>query len=364
MRNAVVRLALLALVALIAGAAWQALLRDGGDDEERAPAARRERLYAVAQDDIASVAVRTADGEAAFRRSEDGSWAFDADPPLPVNPDRWGGVTLLLSGPEVERVLVAADMGGATDGDADEFGLDAPSAVVRVGLADGSAVTARLGDSTPDGRNVYAQVEGRDAVALVNAPWGEALTRLATDPPFPSWLYAVDPARVRLFEVERDGRAVTFLLGLTETDGEASARVHAGGEARGLTADERAALLDIAGGPGELRVLAPDSASGPGELRVFAPDSAGGPGEFRVLAPDAADVAETGLREPSLIVRVSYERLAPADGPRLASAVYAIGARLPDGAAYYAATQDADYLLTFDAAWVEAASALAARFGG
>ena len=346
MRNAVVRLALLALAALIAGAAWQALLR--GDDEERAPAARRERLYAVAQDDIASVAVRTADGEAAFRRSADGSWSFDADPPLPVNPDRWGGVTLLLSGPEVERVLVAAD--GGANGGADEFGLDAPSAVVRVGLADGSAVTARLGDRTPDGRNVYAQVEGRDAVALVNAPWGEALTRLAMDPPFPSWYYAVDPARVRLFEVERDGRAVTFLLGLTETDGEASARVHAGGAARGLTADERAALLEIAGGPGELRVLAPDAASGPGEFRVFAPDATG--------------VAETGLREPSLIVRVSYERLAPADGPRLASAVYAIGARLPDGAAYYAATQDADYLLTFDAAWVEAASALAARFGG
>lgn len=349
MRNAVVRLALLALAALIAGVAWQALLRDG-DDEELAPAARRERLYAVPQDDIASVMVRTADGEAAFRRGADGSWAFDADPPLPVNPDRWGGVTLLLSGPEVERVLVAAGIGDAANGGADEFGLDAPSAVVRVGLADGSAVTARLGDATPDGRNVYAQVEGRDEVALVNAPWGEALTRLATDPPFPSWFYAVDPARVRLFEVERDGRAVTFLLGLTETDGEPSARVHVDGAARGLTADERAALLGIAGGPGELRVLAPDAASGPGELRV--------------LAPAAAGTAETGLREPSLIVRVSYERLAPADGPRLASAVYAIGARIPDGTAYYAATQDADYLLTFDAAWVEAASALAARFGG
>ena len=364
MRNAVVRLSLLALAALIAGAAWQALLRGDGDDE-RAPAARRERLYAVAQDDIASVAVRTADGEAAFRRGADGSWAFDADPPLPVNPDRWGGVTLLLSGPEVERVLVAADVAnGGANGGAGEFGLDAPSAVVRVGLADGSAVTARLGDRTPDGRNVYAQVGGRDAVALVNAPWGEALTRLATDPPFPSWFYAVDPARVRLFEVERDGRAVTFLLGLTEADGEPSARVHAGGAARGLTADERAALLEIAGGPGEFRVFAPDAAGGPGEFRVLAPDAAGGPVEFRVLAPDSASVAETGLREPSLIVRVSYERLAPADGPRLASAVYAIGARLPDGAAYYAATQDADYLLTFDAAWVDAASALAARFGG
>ena len=81
-------------------------------------------------------------------------------------------------------------------------------------------------------------------------------------------------------------------------------------------------------------------------------------------APGAASVAETGLREPSVIVRVSYECLASADGPRLASAVYAVGARIPDGAAYYAATQAADYLLTSDAAWVEAPSALATRFGG
>lgn len=332
MRNAVVRLALLALAALIAGAAWWALLRGGGDERGSAVTERRERLYAVAQDDIASVMVRTADGEAAFRRGADGSWAFDADPPLPVNPDRWGGVTLLLSGPDVERVLDAA----GADGGAGEFGLDAPSAVVRVRLADGSAVTARLGDRTPDGRNVYAQVEGREAVALVNAPWGDAVARLASDPPFPSWFYAVDPARARLFEIERDGRAVTFLLGLTEADDEPSARVHAGGASRDLTSDERAALLGIVGGPSELRVL----------------------------APDAAGAAETGLREPRLIVRVSYERLAPADGPRLASAVYSVGARAPGGGAYYAATPDADYLLTFDAAWADAALALAARFGG
>ena len=327
MRNAVVRLALLALAALILAIAWWALLRDGG--EEREPSAGRERLYAVEQDDIVSVAVRAAGGEAAFRRGADGAWAFDEEPPLPVNPDRWGGVTLLLSGPEVERVLSGAS--GASD-----FGLDAPSAVVSVGLADGSVVTARLGDRTPDGRNFYAQAAGQGAVALVNAPWGEALTRLVSEPPLPSWFYAIDPARARVFELERGGRAVTFLLGLTEADGEPSARVHAGGAARDLTAAEQDALRALVGGPGSLRAL----------------------------APDAVGVAETGLREPPLIVRVSYELAAPTDGQRLASAVYAVGAPLPDGAAYYAATVDSPFLLTFDAAWVDAAAALADRFGG
>lgn len=327
MRSAAIRLGLLALAALALGGAWWALFREGG--EEREPAARRERLYAVAQDAITSVAVWTPDGEASFRRGADGAWAFDTEPPLPVNPDRWGGVTLLLSGPEVERVL-----GGAPD--AGEYGLDAPSAVARVGLADGSAVVVRLGDRTPDGRNFYAQVEGRDAVALVNAPWGEAAARLASDPPWPSWFYAVAPERVRVFELERDGREATFLLGLSEADGEPSARVHAGGEARDLDAAERAAALALAGGPSDLRAL----------------------------APDAAGFAETNLRDPALIVRVSYERDSPGDGRLLATAVYAIGARLPDGSAYYASAEGADYLLAFDAAWVDAALALAERFAG
>lgn len=327
MRNAAVRLGLLALAALALGGAWWALFREG--DARGEPAARRERLYAVAQDAITSVAVWTPDGEASFRRGADGAWAFDAEPPLPVNAERWGGVTLLLTGPEVERVL-----GGAPD--AGEYGLDAPSAVARVGLADGSAVVVRLGDRTPDGRNFYAQVEGRDAVALVNAPWGEAAARLASDPPWPSWFYAVDPERVRVFELERGGRTATFLLGLSKTDGEASARVHAGGEARDLDVAERAAALALAGGPSGLRAL----------------------------APDAAGAAETGLRDPALIVRVSYERAAQGDGGLLEGAVYAIGARLPDGSAYYAATEDADYPLAFDAAWVDAALALAERFAG
>lgn len=334
MRNAAIRLGLLALAALVLGGAWWALFREGG--AEREPAAQRERLYAVAQDAITSIAVRTPDGEASFLRGADGAWTFDMDPPLPVNPDRWGGVTLLLTGPEVERALDAPS-------DPGEFGLDAPSAVARVGLADGGAVVVRLGNRTPDGRNFYAQVEGRDAVALVNAPWGEAAARLASDPPWPSWFYAVDPERVRVFELERGGRRATFLLGLSETDGEPSARVHAGGAARDLSDAERAAARALAGGPNDLRAL----------------------------APDAADAAETNLRDPALIVRVSYERasqgdggLPQGDGRLLEGAVYAIGARLPDGSAYYAATGDADYLLTFDAAWVDAALALADRFGG
>ena len=43
------------------------------------------------------------------------------------------------------------------------------------------------------------------------------------------------------------------------------------------------------------------------------------------------------------------------------SAVYAVGARTPDGDSYYAATPDSPLLLTFDAAWVEEVLPLVGR---
>ncbi|MDE2801914.1 MAG: DUF4340 domain-containing protein, partial [Chloroflexota bacterium] len=172
MKSAVVRFALLLVVAFAAVAAW--VLVSGGDDEpETGPP--RARLYSVAQDDIVNVTVQTETDAVMFKRRDDG-WYF-ADSPAPVNPDRWGGIVLLLSGPEVERRLAAP-------GVLSEFGLDEPD-IVSIGLAGGSRIEVRLGAETPDGRNVYTQLEGKSEVALVNEPWARVLRRLAAEPPLP-----------------------------------------------------------------------------------------------------------------------------------------------------------------------------------
>lgn len=322
MRSAVVRLVLLLAVAAAALAVWLFALASGNQPDTTLP---RVRLYSAAQDTIVDVAVRTAAADVAFEK-RDGAWYFTDDPLVPVNLDRWGGVVLLLSGPDVERQLPPPDA-------LHEFGLDAPS-VVSVGLADGRQVSVRLGAETPDGRNVYAQLDGGQGVALINEPWAGVLLRLATDPPLPYWYYRVDPARVRLFEIEGADGIVTFLLGLPGTDTMSPDRVVMGDVATDLVGSIRDAVLKTAGGPGMFEV-----AEWPADLPVEG----------------------TGLDSPQAFIRVTYELTVPLDDKSAASVAYAVGARTPDGARYYAAAQDTPLLLEFDAAWVEEALSLVRR---
>ena len=319
MRNAVARLVLLMAVAVAGGATWAVWLGGGEETPGDPPAVR---LYAVEQDAIVSVKVATGAGEAAFERGPEG-WRFASEPLLPVNLDRWGGIVLLLSGPNADRTL-------PDPADPAEYGLGAPS-TVSVGLADGGGVTVRLGADTPDGRHTYAKVDGRAGVALVNAPWGDTLLRLASEPPWPYWFYRVPPSLVRVFEVEGPRGAVTFLLGLSGDD---SARLVVDETARDLDADERAEVMRLAGGPTGLRLLP---------------------------LPDGETLETLGFAEPAGFIRLSYELAAPLEDRSVYSAVYAIGGLTPAGDARYALTADAPALLAFDEQWLGDALALAER---
>ena len=321
MRNAIVRLVFLMAVAVAGSAAWAVWL--SGDEPSDAPPA--VRLYAVEQDAIVSVKVATDAGEAAFERGPEG-WRFASEPLLPVNLDRWGGIVLLLSGPNADRTL-------PDPADPAEYGLDAPS-TASVGLVGGDSVTVRLGADTPDGRHTYAKVEGQPGVALVNAPWGGALARLVSEPPWPYWFYRVPPSLVRVFEAEGPRGAATFLLGLS---GAESARVVVGETARDLDAAERAEVMRLVGGPPDLRLLP---------------------------LPDGETIETLGFAEPAGpvgFIRLSYELAAPLEDRSVYSAVYAIGGLTPDGDARYALTAHAPALLAFDEAWVSDALALAER---
>ena len=321
MKNAVVRLVLLLAIAAAAVAVW-ALALDGDDEPEPTP--RPARLYAVPQDDIVNVTVQTETDTVTFER-RDGGWYF-ADALAPVNLDRWGGVVLLLSGPEVERLLAPSDA-------LSEFGLDAPD-IVSIGLAGSSRVEVRLGSETPDGRNVYAQLNGKSDVALVNEPWARVLRRLGDEPPLPYWYYRVDPALVRLFEVESADGIVTFLLGLPSADEGSPDRAVQGETASDLAGAERDAVLNVAGGP---------------------PD-------FAIAAwPEGLTLESAGLQSPRAIVRVTYELAVPLEDKSAVSTVYAVGARTADGDSYYAATSDSPLLLTFGADWVEEVLSLVRR---
>ena len=192
----------------------------------------------------------------------------------------------------------------------------------------------RIGTETPDGRNVYAQLDGESNVALVNEPWARVLRRLADEPPLPYWYYYVDSALVRLFEVEGADGIVTFLLGLSSADGRPPDSVVRGDTASGLTDAERDAVLNVAGGPRGFAIAA---------------------------WPEGLTLDSVGLQPPRAVIRVTYELAAPLDDKSAVSVVYAVGARTPDGGSYYAATPDSPLLLTFDAAWVEEVLSLVGR---
>lgn len=322
MRNAIVRLGLLLVVAALAVGAWF-LVSGEGDGTEAIPPGTR--LYAVPQEAILTVTVQTRAAMVTFERQGE-TWYFADENLIPVNLDRWGGVVLLLSGPEVERRL-------PTPGALSEFGLDEPD-IINIGLAGDRHEEVRLGAETPDGRNVYAQLGSGSDVALVNEPWARVLRRLADEPPLPYWYYRVDPERVRLLEIESPDGIVTFLLGLAGVDGVSPDRVVQGDAAADLTGAERDAVLDVAGGP---------------------------PGFGAVAWPEGLTLEDAGLQPPLGFVRLTYELTVPLEEKSAASAVYAIGARTPGGDGFYAATPDSPLLLSFDAGWVEEVLSLAGR---
>jgi hypothetical protein len=314
MTGLAVRFALIALVAAVGFGAWWSLLRDS---DEPAPTTTRY-LYRADQEAVTALEVTTEGASMSFVRGDEG-WRFESNPLLPVNLDRWGGIVLLLSGPQVERTIPAPD-------DLATFGLAEPSTVIEVAVDGQDGVVVRLGDVTPDGQHYYAQVGDDEGVALVNTPWGNALRNLATSPPYPYWYYDIDPSSVRLFEVERGGQTVTLLFGLPG-ENRVSNRVVVNDVARDLTADEVEQVMDLVGGPSRFGI------------------------RRTPLPPDSVD--------PDITVRLTYVLADPLETRSSYSAVYRI-TNQDSGGAYLATTKDTEHVLEFPAAWVEAVLGLLA----
>lgn len=149
-------------------------------------------FYTLAPDDIRHITINTDIGETDFTLQPDQRvWYFDDPEGIPVSHDRFGGMTFLLGGPKIQRVL--------QDDVEDEalFGLENPDLVVDLTLRDGSSIAMELGDITPDGNGQYARMIGFPQMVLVDSSWGEVISRLVSEPPFPEWRYTMNPSSVR-----------------------------------------------------------------------------------------------------------------------------------------------------------------------
>src|SRR2546422_4635343 len=79
-------------------------------------------FYTANMDDIRRIHFTASDGTSAgfFQDSKDGNWKFDDQYAMPVDLARWGGATLLLSGPKSHRAL------SSTVEQPERFGLKSP----------------------------------------------------------------------------------------------------------------------------------------------------------------------------------------------------------------------------------------------
>ena len=169
-------IALLTVLVMVAGYIGYIELKKGHKTQEQPPF-----LYNVNMDSIKHVTITLGDKTEAFKYNvATQGWVFDDGTTTPVNNDRWSGVTLLLSGPRVQRILFDQ----YDPNDLPKYGLDNPSTEVDVTLDDGRSFQLYLGAKTPDGGNYYAIRNGSPQLALVNSSWGEVLTRLVSEPPY------------------------------------------------------------------------------------------------------------------------------------------------------------------------------------
>ena len=285
----------------------------GSGEPARAPS---PWFYSASMDDVEAIRIASTGVEESFVRSEDG-WVFVGPERIPVDLDRWGGVTLLLSGPQSTRVFA--------DGvdDVAKYGLDEPETVINARLRGDREIEIRLGDLTPNGFQHYAMQGNDPALYLVDSLWGEVLVKLATDPPFPKWLYRTEPDLVRFLEITRGDDTVQFTKDVTEVGG-----WRFSGKDRSPVDPERwgREILPILGGPPNIRILQ--------------------------ASIDTADFPRLGLQDPVTVMHVEYNPPGTIEALRRVFDME-IGAKTEDGTGYNAKVVGYPYLIFVDADWYE-----------
>ena len=143
-------------------------------------------IWDVDMDEIEHIVIslpREDMSQAFIKISEGGQfpWFFDDEQNSPVDQERWGGgITLLLSGPAADRVINE----DATAEELARYGLDEPSMIITLTLADESTMIINVGDRTLNGINNYVRVPNSNAVATVDYTWYDVLAGLVTNPPY------------------------------------------------------------------------------------------------------------------------------------------------------------------------------------
>nr|ABZ06453.1 putative TPR domain protein [uncultured marine microorganism HF4000_010I05] len=138
-------------------------------------------LYKLDEDAIVRIEVSSAGHTVRYEKKPDTlDWYIqENNKETPVLWGRWAGTSLLVNGPMVKPIL--AD----NIDDLASYGLDPPETKMLVVNRSGQSVEIHLGIPTPNEDDKYVRLVGNPKLFAVAASWAQAITRLATDPPYP-----------------------------------------------------------------------------------------------------------------------------------------------------------------------------------
>ena len=125
---------LVVALAMVAGYVFFIQLRQVEEEKEQPP-----WFYNLDISDLTRIHIKGGEENASFHLGEDNVWRIGDPDGIPVGLERWGGITLLLTGPRSRRLL------DEQPAELVPYGLDAPPTVVEVDLKDGRSINVLPG---------------------------------------------------------------------------------------------------------------------------------------------------------------------------------------------------------------------------
>ena len=135
-------------------------------------------FYQLNSDDISRISIAVGGNSQSFRwDAAQNAWVFEDG--SAVDPNRFGGMPVLVAGPRIKRELPEVT-------DVTPYGLDPPASTVTIGLDNQREFVVLIGKTTPDGSAHYVMQSGTTTVLLVDSAWGNVIEGMVADPPHPA----------------------------------------------------------------------------------------------------------------------------------------------------------------------------------
>jgi hypothetical protein len=200
-----VRLSILLVVVLILIGGSVAITYGLRDKE---PTEKDPWLFKVGFEDIMGIQVAHAGEQIEFATEDGEKWVIKDGEDTPVFRERWSGIPFLLSGPRCDRAV------SETIEDPAAYGLDDPQTIVQLTIKGNQTLVFHLGNPTPDGSAWYARLENDDRLCSLAAVWGEVVSGLAVEPPYPPSLgkLGITVEDIVRFGINHGGNRVEYRL--------------------------------------------------------------------------------------------------------------------------------------------------------